>query len=107
MKVLIITTKVHALQKSIMPASSKAYVNCYTNGIDYEEAIKKVLKKFQIDGIYPDEVLTPICEMSIKDWAIHIQDKYGDLAQSMLSQKDFETLILSNEVVYGGFACFD
>ncbi len=47
MKVLIITTKVHALQKSIMPASSKAYVNCYTNGVDYEEAIKKYLKSFR------------------------------------------------------------
>ena len=44
MKVFIITSKVHALQKSIMPASSKAYVNCYTSGNDYEEAIKKVFE---------------------------------------------------------------
>lgn len=107
MKVFIITSKVHALQKSIMPVSSKAYVNCYTSGNDYEEAIKKVFEKFLIDGIHPDEILNPICEMPLEDWTIHIKEKYGDLAQRMLSQKDFETRILSNEVVYGGFACFD
>ena len=76
MKVFIITSKVHALQKSIMPVSSKAYVNCYTGGNDYEEAIKKVFERFdliqelkdQIDVIETEEKLSTKSRIFIRSY---------------------------------------
>lgn len=53
-------------------AMSKAFVNCYINTSSYEEAINKILKQFTSDGIYLDEIESPVYEMPATSWSSYI-----------------------------------
>ena len=108
MKVFIILCKVHALAETIMPLTmSKAFVNCYIKANSYEEAVKKILNQFMSDGIYLDEIITPVYEMPITSWQSHIQEQYKCLSNEMLSQAEFENEIEKDKVVYGVFSGFN
>ncbi|WEV50181.1 hypothetical protein OZX61_12305 (plasmid) [Acinetobacter sp. ESL0695] len=108
MKVFIILCKVHALTNAVMPASiSKAFVNCYTHASSYQEAGKKILNKLRDDGIYLDDIESPIYEMPIENWEIHIKEQYKNLSSQMLTQSEFEIAIAEDKVVYGIFGGFN
>ncbi len=108
MKVFIILCKVHAVAETIMPlAMSKAFVNCYINASSYEEAINKILKQFTSDGIYLDEIESPVYEMPATSWSSHIREQYKYLSNEMLSQSEFENEIKNGKVVYGIFSGFN
>ncbi|MBZ6532275.1 hypothetical protein [Acinetobacter seifertii] len=108
MKVFIILCKVHAVIDSIMPSTmTKAFVNCYINASSYEEAVNKILNQFTNDGIYLDEIESPIYEMPVTSWQLHIQEQYKSLSNEMLNQIEFENKIAKGEVVYGIFSGFN
>lgn len=108
MKVFIILCKVHAVVESIMPSTmTKAFVNCYTSANSYEEAVNKILNQFTNDGIYLDEIESPIYEMPVTSWQLHIQEQYKSLSNEMLNQIEFENKIAKGEVVYGIFSGFN
>lgn len=108
MKVFIILCKVHAVVESIMPSTmTKAFVNCYINASSYEEAVNKIFNQFTNDGIYLDEIESPIYEMPVTSWQLHIQEQYKSLSNEMLNQIEFENKIAKGEVVYGIFSGFN
>lgn len=108
MTVFIILCKVHALTNEFMPASiSKAFVNCYTHADSYEEAGKKVLNQLTNDGIHLDEIISPIYEMPVQNWEMHIKEQYKNLLPQMLTQSEFESAIAEDKVVYGIFGGFN
>ena len=108
MKVFIILCKVHALTNAVMPTSiPKAFVNCYTHASSYEEAVKKVLNKLTDDGIYLDDIESPIYEMPVENWEIQIKEQYKNLSPQMLTQSEFESAIAEDKVVYGIFGGFN
>ena len=72
-----------------------------------EEAVKKILNQFMSDGIYLDEIITPVYEMPITSWQSHIQEQYKSLSNEMLSQAEFENEIEKDKVVYGVFSGFN
>ena len=86
---------------------SKAFLNCYIKANSYEEAVKKILNQFMSDGIYLDEIITPVYEMPITSWQSHIQEQYKSLSNEMLSQAEFENEIEKDKVVYGVFSGFN
>ncbi|WP_224222918.1 hypothetical protein [Acinetobacter seifertii] len=93
---------------SIMPSTmTKAFVNCYINASSYEEAVNKILNQFTNDGIYLDEIESPIYEMPVTSWQLHIQEQYKSLSNEMLNQIEFENKIAKGEVVYGIFSGFN
>lgn len=108
MKVFIILCKVHAVAETIMPLTmSKAFVNCYINASSYEEAVNKILNQFKNDGIYLDEIESPVYEMPVTSWQSHIKEQYKYLSNQMLSQSEFEKEIKNGKVVYGIFSGFN
>lgn len=108
MKVFIILCKVHTVVESIMPSTmTKAFVNCYINASSYEEAVNKILNQFTNDGIYLDEIESPVYEMPVTSWQLHIQEQYKSLSNEMLSQSEFENEIKNGKVVYGIFSGFN
>ncbi|MFW1775340.1 hypothetical protein [Acinetobacter seifertii] len=91
-----------------MPSTmTKAFVNCYASANSYEEAIKKIINQFVNDGIYLDEIESPVYEMPVNSWQSHIQEQYKSLSNEMLSQIEFENKIAKGEVVYGIFSGFN
>ena len=108
MKVFIILCKVHAVAETIMPLTmSKAFINCYINASSYEEAVNKILNQFKNDGIYLDEIESPVYEMPVTSWQSHIKEQYKSLSNQMLSQSEFEKEIKNGKVVYGIFSGFN
>ncbi|HCH8075579.1 TPA: hypothetical protein NJW64_003813, partial [Acinetobacter baumannii] len=45
------------------------------------------------DGIYLDEIESPVYEMPATSWSSHIQEQYKSLSNEMLSQSEFENEI--------------
>jgi len=106
-KVFIIPFHVKPLDNSIMPANLEAaYVSCYAKGETYVEATQNSLAKLSVDGLYPEEILQPIHEMQVSEWANHINEQWRDQIANLPSQKEFENSILSGNVVYGPFGSY-
>jgi len=105
--IFIIPFHVKPLDNSIMPSHLEAaYVSCYAKGETYVEATQNALKKLAVDGLHPEEILQPIHEMRVSDWASHIKEQWRVQAASLPSQKEFEKSILSGNVVYGPFGSY-
>ncbi|WP_206171190.1 hypothetical protein [Trinickia terrae] len=64
------------------------------------------MKKLVADGLNPLEVLQPIHEMKLEDWARHVSEVWRDQADSLPDQAAFEEAIKSDAVVYGPFGSY-
>ncbi|WP_322026162.1 hypothetical protein [Burkholderia sp. BCC1977] len=106
-KIFIIPFHVKRMEPSIMPSSLEgAYVSCYASGRDYAEAAEKCLTRLIEDGLHPEEILQPIHEMRMEDWAKHVNDVWKDQATSLPDQAAFEEAIEGGAVVYGPFGSY-
>jgi len=83
-----------------------AYVSCYVTADNYELAVKKCLSALQRDGMQVEEILQPICSMSIADWSKHIAEQWPDQASQLPSQQEFESTLKDGNVVYGPFGSY-
>ena len=84
-----------------------AYVDCYTAGLDYVEAINKSLKKLSDDGLLYTEILPSVYEMDSNNWEKHVMDKWLEYASTLIGQVEFEDAIKNDKVVYGPFISYD
>jgi len=108
MKIYIINVHITPMENSIMPDKFLgAYVNCYTKGKTYEEAVKKVLQKLGDDGLYTKEICEPIYEMESGSWSTHIEENFSKYKQNLPTQEEFENSIALDEVVYGAFGSYE
>ncbi|PAT32698.1 hypothetical protein CLI92_11155 [Vandammella animalimorsus] len=102
--VFIIRVHVRKMENSIMPGNmSDAYASCYTASTDYEEAVKRALKKLISDGLYPVEILAPIAMLKASEWGIHVKEQWGIYASEMPDQDEFMKRMDDDDVVYGPF----
>ena len=107
-KVYIIPFRVKPSNNSIMPTNLLgAYVDCYTAGLDYVEAINKSLKKLSDDGLLYTEILPSVYEMDSNDWEVHVKGNWPEYASTLLSKIEFEEAIKNDKVVYGPFISYD
>jgi hypothetical protein len=105
--IFIIPFHVKPLDNSLMPPHLEgAYVSCYAKGETYVEATQNALKKLAADGLHPEEILQPIHEMPVSNWATHIKEQWSEQAGSLPNQKEFENSVLSGNVVYGPFGSY-
>ncbi|MFG1496802.1 hypothetical protein ABMA57_09225 [Saccharospirillum sp. HFRX-1] len=106
-KVFIVSCHVKGLENSIMPKEVEgAYVSCYSQGIDYDMAVKNILEKLANDGLYLEEILEPLHEMDVASWDEHINEMWPDHINSLPSQSEFSQAIADNKVIYGPFGTY-
>ncbi|MET4726716.1 hypothetical protein ABIE09_000487 [Lysobacter enzymogenes] len=106
-KIFIVPVQVEPGTDSSMPPDAKgAVVSCYSSGDDYKIAVGKVLDALIRDGMIPAEVLQPIHELNVEDWAEHIKAQWPELVDSLLGQSEFALAMEAGEVVYGPFGVY-
>lgn len=104
-EVFVVRVHTQRMENSIMPDTMHdAYATCYVLSADYEDAVKRILKKLLSDGLYPAEILPTIMKLAINDWHIHSKEQWGLYAGELPDQDEFVQKMNCGEVVYGLFA---
>jgi len=103
-KVFLLPVHVTPTKNTSVPmASGGACVNCYCATEDVKTAVDNAIAKLEADGMIVEKILEPIEQMDSSQWTLHINERWSELAFSLMVQEEFEAAIADDQVVFGPF----